>query len=72
MRKLDAVHGPANSTMDNAIHDPWAAGGYFDQHEAWAALVDPPALHDVLEEIRCSRDYICGSSAFPNGGDFVL
>ena len=24
------------------------AAAYFDQHEAWAALVDPPALHDVL------------------------
>jgi hypothetical protein len=48
------------------------AAAYFDQHQAWAALVDPPALHDVLEEIWCSRDYICGSSAFPNGGDFVL
>ena len=48
------------------------AAAHFGQHEAWAALLDPPALHDVLEAIWGSSSYICGASTFPNGGDFVL
>ena len=48
------------------------AAAVFGQHAAWAALVDPPALHEVLEAIWNSRGYICAASAYPNGGDFVL
>ena len=48
------------------------AAAVFGQHAAWAALVDPPALHEVLEAIWNSRDYICAAFAYPNGGDFVL
>ena len=44
---------------------------YFGQHDAWAAMIEPEALHEVLRAIWGSDGFICTSGA-NNGGDFVL
>jgi hypothetical protein len=40
---------------------------YFDQHDAWAAMIEPEPLHEVLRAIWGSNDFICTSGA-NNGG----
>ena len=68
--RLQANHAPGLAGSHRyAFRD---AAAYFGQQGAWAALLDPPALHDVLEAIWGSADYVCAASAYPNGGDFVL
>ena len=44
---------------------------FFGQHDAWAAMIEPERLHEVLREIWGSDGFICTSGA-NNGGDFVL
>eukprot|EP01046_Picozoa_sp_COSAG06_P071731 COSAG06_NODE_20655_length_786_cov_1.334789_1_plen_79_part_10 len=31
---------------------------YFDQHDAWAAMIEPEPLHEVLRAIWGSNDFI--------------
>ncbi len=44
---------------------------YFGQHDAWAAMIEPETLHEVLRTIWGNDGFICTSGA-NNGGDFVL
>ena len=44
---------------------------YYDQHDAWSALIEPPVLHEVLRAIWGSDGFVCTSGA-NNAGDFVL
>ena len=48
-----------------------SCAAYYDQHDAWAALIEPPVLHEVLRAIWGSDGFVCTSGA-NNAGDFVL
>ena len=71
IRKMMAVDRVRTGNRGSHRYSFGSAPAHFGHYEEWAALIEPPVLHEVLRAIWGSDGFVCTSGA-NNAGDFVL